>query len=82
MQPTRRYLPSLLLGLGLLLSCGDDKPRECQKPADCVGMQAGNYCTKVEGKGRCVIQCAGDSTCPAGYTCTGKGDDGSLFCKP
>jgi hypothetical protein len=78
----------MLLGLGLLLpTCGDDNGPECQKPADCVGRPAGNYCKTIAGKNRCVIEClpGADSTqgnCPPSYTCTGKADDGSLYCKP
>jgi hypothetical protein len=83
----RGYLRWIVLGLGLLAtSCGDDKPFECEKPADCVGRPAGNYCKMVSGKGRCVIDCApataGTDTCPPTLTCNGHADDGSFYCKP
>jgi hypothetical protein len=84
---TRGHLRWIVLGLGLLLTtCGDEGGMDCQKPADCVGRPAGNYCKVVSGKGRCVIDCLpaadGKDNCPATYTCTGHADDGSLYCKP
>lgn len=88
MDRTRGYLLSIATAALtlLLVTCGDDKAKECEKPADCVGRPAGNYCKEVEGKGRCVIDCLpaadGTDTCPPTYKCTGKADDGSLFCKP
>jgi hypothetical protein len=83
---TRGYLRWIVLGLGLALtSCGGDKPPECDQPADCVGRPGGNYCLVIGGKARCVNACApaadGKDTCPPTYTCSGKADDGSLYCK-
>jgi hypothetical protein len=78
------WLTAAVLALALA-TCGDDKPWECEKPADCVGRPSGNYCKEVSGKGLCVIECLlgadGKDTCPPTYTCTGKADDGSLYCK-
>jgi len=86
MDRTHRYFFSIAALFLCLATCGDDKPKECEKPADCVGKPFGNYCKEVEGKGRCVIDCLpspdGTDNCPPTYKCTGKADDGSLYCKP
>jgi hypothetical protein len=67
-----------------LTTCGDDKPFECTKPADCVGKPAGNDCKVVGGKGRCVFLClpatSGSDGCPPTAHCTGTADDNSTFC--
>jgi hypothetical protein len=73
------------VGLALsLTTCGEDKPFECTKPADCVGKPAGNECKFVAGKGRCVVACTpvttGSDGCPPTAKCTGMADDGSDFC--
>jgi hypothetical protein len=80
-----RRLRWIVLGLGLLLpTCGDEQRAQCQKPADCVGKEGGNYCKVIMGKGRCVIECLpgpdGKDNCPPLFTCTGHADDGSLYC--
>lgn len=89
MRHARRKLHCIVLGLalaGLAVSCGDEGSKECEKPADCVGKPAGNFCVKVSGKGHCVVQCQvgadGKDNCPLSYSCTGHADDQSLFCKP
>jgi hypothetical protein len=86
MDRTRGYLLSIA-ALLLCLSCGDETKQQCESSGDCVGRPAGNYCKPIEGKNRCVIECApatngGTDTCPATYKCTGKADDESFFCKP
>lgn len=85
MDRTRGHFLSIA-ALFLCLTCGDDKQAECEKPADCVGRPAGNYCKEIGGKARCVIDCLpapdGTDNCPATYKCIGKADDGSLYCKP
>jgi hypothetical protein len=80
---TRGYLFAIALAL-FLTTCGDDKPWECTKPAECVGKPAGNQCKQIAGRGRCVIECLvadGRDSCPPTYHCTGTADDGSLYCK-
>jgi hypothetical protein len=81
---TYGYLVGLALAL-LVTSCGDDKPAECTKPAECVGKPLANTCKEVAGHGRCVISCIvvdGQDNCPSLYKCTGTADDGSQYCKP
>jgi hypothetical protein len=84
---TRGVLASLGLMVLLLTTCGDEKPFECKKPAECVGRPGGgNECKQVGGKGRCVTGCrppaAGEiETCPISTKCDGKADDGSTFCE-
>jgi hypothetical protein len=68
-----------------LTTCGDDKPFECTKPAECVGRPNGNDCKKISGKGQCVFACApvsggGSDVCPAPSHCTGTADDGTTYC--
>jgi hypothetical protein len=68
-----------------LTTCGDDKPFECTKPAECVGKPGGNDCKKVKSKGQCVFACApvtggGADGCPVTSHCTGTADDGTNFC--
>jgi hypothetical protein len=68
----------------LLVTCGEDKPFECTKPAECVGRPGGGACKVVGGKGRCVVDCAvvdGKDNCPPSYHCTGKDDAGGAFCE-
>jgi hypothetical protein len=76
----------LWLALALFLTtCGDDKPPECQKPAECVGKPDANTCKVVGGHGRCVYECVlidGKDNCPPLLHCTGTSDDGSTYCKP
>ena len=77
-----RLGPVVALALALT-GCGDDKPPECTKPADCVGRPLADTCKVVKGHGRCVLSCAtanGMDNCPATYHCTGTADDGSFFC--
>jgi hypothetical protein len=85
MDRTRGYFWSIAALALFLSSCGDDKPWECEKSGDCVGRPGGNYCKEISGKGRCVVDCLpnadGTDTCPPTYACTGKADDGSLYCK-
>jgi hypothetical protein len=75
----------LLLALALCLTtCGDDKPWECEKPAECVGKPQANTCKVIGGHGRCVVECLlvdGKDNCPPSFHCTGTADDGSLYCK-
>jgi len=86
MNRTRGYLWSIAALALFLCTCGDEKGAECEKPADCVGRPAGNYCKEISGKARCVIDCGvapdGTDSCPPLYKCNGKADDGSLYCKP
>jgi hypothetical protein len=78
----RRSLLALVL-LGLAASCGSDD-NECHQPADCVTVPVADSCKQIGKRGVCVLGCAvvnGTDSCPAPYTCTGKADDGSPFCK-
>jgi hypothetical protein len=82
----RVYSRWIILAAGLwLTTCGDEKGPECEKPGDCVGRPAGNYCKVIASKARCVTDCQttadGKDNCPTLYKCTGKADDGSLFCQ-
>jgi hypothetical protein len=80
----RRSLLWVALSLSLA-TCGDDKPWECQKPAECIGKPVANTCKEISGRGRCVYGCAvvsGNDSCPPTYHCTGTADDGTLYCQP
>jgi hypothetical protein len=75
-------MAALLLATGLLTTCGDDGPPECQKPAECIAVGA-DRCFKVGGHGLCVLACAasnGQDSCPAPLECTAKADDGATYC--
>jgi hypothetical protein len=79
---TTRWLLLCLLSLGVV-TCGDDD-HQCHVPADCVSRPVADTCMKVSGRAICVLACAATAdadSCPTDYACTGKGDDGSPFCK-